>query len=79
MELVVVKLIFNIILGFIMAFLIVVATRELYLFLSDLIKFSVVKYIFPLIGKSKEAKKANKNYKFLKFEKLVINNFIKNK
>lgn len=78
MELVVVKLIFNIILGFIMAFLIVVAVREFYLFSTDLIKFSIVKYIYPYIGKSKESKKAKKDYKFLKFEKLVINNFIKN-
>lgn len=77
MDLMIIKLFFNIILGFLMSFLIVVSIREFFLFVNDSIKFYIAIYIYPYIGKSKESKKAVKKYKFCKFENLVINNFIK--
>lgn len=76
-SLVILRVIINIILGWTMRFLIVVFLREFYLFLVDNIKFYTVKYIYKYIGKAKESKKARKNYKFLNFKNLVINNYIK--
>lgn len=77
-NLIILKVMMNIVFGWAMAFLIVVFLRELYLFLVDNIQFYTVKYIYKYIGKAKESKKAKKNYSLLKFRNLVINNYIKN-
>ncbi len=76
-NLIILKVMMNIILGWAMGFLIVVFLRELFLFSLDNIKFYTVKYIYKYIGKAKESKKARKTYKLLHFKNLVINNFIK--